>query len=168
MNFSIGPVRVQATFAKHPGICVGYRLFTRKGSIAYFPDTETSLAGAPPARGGVAADAPAPAFAQGEDRNMIEFLRGTDLLIMDTQYDTEEYKRHTGWGHGCLDDVVALALQAEVKMLYLFHHDPDHDDAKVSQMLAQARDFVAARNGKLHVEAAREGTTVELPAAVRA
>ena len=26
MNFSVGPVRVQAAFANHPGICVGYRL----------------------------------------------------------------------------------------------------------------------------------------------
>ena len=70
---------------------------------------------------------------------MIEFVRGTDLLIMDTQYDAVEYQQHIGWGHGCLDDVVALALQAEVKTLFLFHHDPDHDDAKISQMLAHAR-----------------------------
>ena len=44
-----------------------------------------------------------------------DFLRGTDVLIMDTQFDTEEYQRHIGWGHGCVDDVVALALEAEVK-----------------------------------------------------
>ena len=59
---------------------------------------------------------------------------------MDTQYDTEEYQQHTGWGHGCLDDVVALAIEAEVKKLFLFHHDPNHDDAKISQMLAHARE----------------------------
>jgi len=56
--------------------------------------------------------------------------------------------------------------EAEVRTLFLFHHDPDHDDAKVSQMLAHAREIVAARKGKLHVEAAREGVTVELPAPV--
>ncbi len=99
---------------------------------------------------------------------MIDFLRGTDVLIMDTQYDADEYKRHIGWGHGCLDDVVSLALEAEVKTLFLFHHDPNHDDAKVSQMLAYARKLVSARKGKLQVEAAREGVTVELPARVRA
>ena len=169
MNFSIGPVRVQAAFANHPGICVGYRLFTSEGSIAVFPDNETLPEDAPPPpRGEVTTDAPARALAQGENRRMIEFLRGTDLLIMDTQYDTAEYQRHIGWGHGCLDGVVALALQAEVKTLFLFHHDPDHDDAKVSQMLAHARKIVAARKGKLHVEAAREGVTVELPASVPA
>jgi phosphoribosyl 1,2-cyclic phosphodiesterase len=142
-------VCVQARFADHPGKCVGYRLFTSDGSIAFFPDNELRQQNA------------------GENRKLINFLRGTDVLIMDTQFDTEEYQRHTGWGHGCLDDVVALALDAEVKKLFLFHHDPNHDDAKISHMLAHARKLVAARKGKLQVEAAREGVTVELAAAVR-
>jgi phosphoribosyl 1,2-cyclic phosphodiesterase/CheY-like chemotaxis protein len=166
MAFSIGPVRVQAAFANHPGICVGYRLFTSDGSIAFFPDNEPFTEGTPPAR--AALEAPTRAFAQRENQKLTDFLHGADVLIMDTQYDAAEYKRHTGWGHGCLDDVVALALQAEVKALYLFHHDPDHDDAKVSQMLAHARKLVAASEGKLQVEAAREGTMVELRAAARA
>ena len=121
MNFNVGPVRVQACFANHPGKCVGYRLFTSDGSIAFFPDNEL------------------PRQDASANRKMIDFLRGADVLIMDTQFDTEEYQQHTGWGHGCLDDVVALALQAEVKKLFLFHHDPNHDDAKISQMLAHAR-----------------------------
>ena len=144
MSFNIGPVRVQACFANHPSKCVGYRLFTSDGSIGFFPDNELH----PPAAS--------------ERRKLRDFLRGTDVLIMDTQFDTEEYHQHTGWGHGCLDDVVALALDAEVKKLFLFHHDPNHDDAKVSQMQAHARQLVAARKCKLQVEAAREGVTVEL------
>jgi len=163
MNFSVGPVRVQAAFANHPGICVGYRLFTSDGSIAFFPDNETFPEGVPPPRAAAGAGKAGRAFARGENVKLIDFLRGTDLLIMDTQYDAQEYKEHTGWGHGCLDDVVALALQAAVKMLFLFHHDPDHDDAKISQMLAHARKIVAARKGTLRVEAAREGVTVKLP-----
>jgi phosphoribosyl 1,2-cyclic phosphodiesterase len=144
MSFNVGSVRVQACFANHPGKCVGYRLFTSAGSIAFFPDNELHRQDA------------------SENRKMTAFLRGTDVLIMDTQFDTKEYQQHTGWGHGCLDDVVALALEAEVKQLFLFHHDPNHDDAKVSQMLAHARKLVTARKAKLRVEAAREGLTVEL------
>ena len=168
MSFNVGPVRVEAAFANHPGICVGYRLFTSDGSIAFFPDNEPFAEAAPPVRAAGGAEAPTRSFARNENRKMIDFLRGTDVLIMDTQYDADEYKRHTGWGHGCLDDVVALALEAEVKTLFLFHHDPTHDDAKVSQMLAHARQLVAARNGQLQVEAAREGVMVELPGTVRA
>jgi phosphoribosyl 1,2-cyclic phosphodiesterase len=146
MSFNIGPVRVKASFASHPGKCVGYRLFTSDGSIAFFPDNEL------------------PRQDASGHRKMIDFLRGTDVLIMDAQFDTREYQQHTGWGHGCLDDVVALALQAEVKRLFLFHHDPNHDDARISQMLVHARKLVAARKGKLKVEAAQEGATVKLPA----
>ena len=167
MSFNVGPVRVEAAFANHPGICVGYRLFTSEGSIAFFPDNEPFPESAPPSRAAAATGEPARSFAQSENRKMIDFLRGTDVLIMDTQYDANEYKRHTGWGHGCLDDVVSLALEAEVKTLFLFHHDPSHDDAKISQMLAHARKLVAARKAKLHVEAAREGAMVELPAGSR-
>ena len=42
---------------------------------------------------------------------MIEFLRDVDVLILDSQYDSAEYKKHIGWGHGCVDDSVAIALQ---------------------------------------------------------
>jgi phosphoribosyl 1,2-cyclic phosphodiesterase/ActR/RegA family two-component response regulator len=167
MNFNIGPVRVQACFANHPGVCVGYRLFTSAGSIAFFPDNEPPSAAAPSSPGSSGPDAAAVAFARNERQKTIEFLRGTDALIMDSQYDCEEYKHHVGWGHGCVSEVVALAIEAEVKRLFLFHHDPNHDDAKVSQMEAQARQLVAAKKSKLEVEAAREGATFELPGTAR-
>jgi phosphoribosyl 1,2-cyclic phosphodiesterase len=144
MSFRIGPVRVRACRANHPGNCVGYRLFASDGSIAFFPDNELRHQGANP------------------DPKMVEFLRGADVLVMDTQFDAEEYRQHTGWGHGCVDDVVALALEAEVKKLFLFHYDPNHDDAKISEMLAHARKLRASRKGNLQIEAAREGLTVKL------
>ena len=166
MNFRVGPVRVQSCFANHPGVCVGYRLFTSDGSIAFFPDNEphhaspASAAPAPP-------EAASAAFAHSERRKIIEFLRGTDVLIMDSQYDCEEYKHHVGWGHGCVAEVVTLAIEAEVKRLFLFHHDPNHDDARVSQLEAEARQLVAAKGSRLVVEAAREGATFELRGAAR-
>jgi len=163
MHFSVGPVRVKAAFANHPCPCVGYRLFTSNGSVAFFPDNESFPESVPPPRAAAASAARVRASAANQNRKMVEFLRGADVLIMDAQYDVEEYNEHVGWGHGCLDAVVALALEARVGMLYLFHHDPDHDDDKVSQMLAHARKLVATQKGKLEVEAAREGATVELP-----
>jgi hypothetical protein len=56
-----------------------------------------------------------------------------------------------------VDDVVALALFARVKQLFLFHHDPDHDDAQISRMLDWARQLVAMHGEVLAVDAAREG-----------
>jgi len=147
LNFEIGSVLVRAQRANHPGFCVGYRLFSPDGLVCFFPDTE-------PRTGG-------------DDREMIEFIRDTDALILDSQYDRQEYKAHFGWGHGCVDDSVALALQANVKKLFLFHHDPDHDDKTLAQFVKHARQLVAARKGKLKVDAAREGLTVQLGEKIR-
>jgi len=158
LNFNIGEVRVQAWFANHPGICVGYRLFTPGGSVVFFPDNE-SHAGHRHSKAGDAAQV----FAQQEQQKLVQFLQGTDLLIMDAQYSREEYQKHIGWGHGCLDDVVALAISAQVKRLYLFHHDPDHDDARIDQMVALAREIVTEQKASLFVEAASEGVSVRLP-----
>src|SRR5215469_16131199 len=162
MKFSVGRVRVEACFANHPGICVGYRLFTGEGSVAYFPDNEPHYVanGSDPKL--------SLEYLQGQERKIISFLRGVDVLIMDAQYDRTEYQDHVGWGHACLDDVVALALKAEVKKLYLFHHDPDHDDAKIADMAEEARRIVKSQNGKLQVEAAREGAVVELASIAQA
>ena len=155
LAFTVGPVRVQAFYANHPGICVGYRLFTPQGSVAFFPDNELrrSPSGA------------AVSPAGGEDnpnRELIQFLRGTDLLIMDSQYDAVEYPEHVGWGHGCLNDVVSVALLAEVKHLVLFHHDPNHEDAKIQAMAECARRIVIDRKATLAVDAAREGAAIQL------
>ena len=160
-NFSVGPVQVAACAAYHPGHCVGYRLSFSGRSIAFFPDNELRRQFSDGTEGEgshrVSQD-----YARDTDGRLLRFVRGVDVLIMDAQYDREEYRRHVGWGHGCVDEVVALALEAEVKHLFLFHHDPDHDDARISQMTAHARQLVTRQKGALKVEAAREGLGLEL------
>ena len=141
-NFDVGPILVRAQRANHPGICVGYRLFSPDGMVCFFPDTE-------PRTGG-------------KDREMIDFVRDADALILDSQYDSAEYKKHIGWGHGCVDDSVALALRANVKKLFLFHHDPDHDDKRIDFFVKHARNLAAKHKSKLKVEAAREEMVIQL------
>ena len=55
-----------------------------------------------------------------EDLDVIEFIRDSDVLIMDSQYDAAEYEKHIGWGHSCMEDSVAFALQANAKRLDKF------------------------------------------------
>ena len=93
---------------------------------------------------------------------MVQFLNGSDVLILDSQYDAVEYKRHAGWGHGCVDDSVAVALAAKVKRLCLFHHDPERSDKQVDAFLKHARQLVSAQRAKLKVDAAREGMVIRL------
>jgi phosphoribosyl 1,2-cyclic phosphodiesterase/CheY-like chemotaxis protein len=169
LEFSIGKVRVGATFVNHPGVCVGYRLFTSGGSIAYLPDNEPfQRMRLYPGTQHTPDRMEALKYASEQDQKIIEFIRDADVLIVDSQYDDAEYQTHAGWGHGCVDDVVALALFARVKQLFLFHHDPDHDDAQITRMQAWARELVAFQGETLAVDAAREGLEYVLTPAAQA
>lgn len=159
-SFSIGPIEIRTFFANHPGVCVGYRLDTRNGSIVFLPDNEphSRLRMAPSQDDAQSLEVLE--YAQKQDENLIEFIKDADVVIMDAQYDADEYKSHIGWGHGCVDDVVALAVIANVKKLFLFHHDPDHDDDMIDKMEEWANELVAIHGGTTIVEAAREGVEV--------
>ncbi len=158
LEFSIGKVRVQAAFLNHPGVCVGYRLYTSAGSIVYMPDHEPfQRMRAAPVANGPAERQEALKYASEQDQKMIQFIQDAEALIIDSQYDDEEYRTHVGWGHGCVDDVVTLALFAKVKQLFLFHHDPDHTDAQITKMQEWAREIVQYHGEALKVDAAREG-----------
>lgn len=160
LEFNIGAVQVKAAFMNHPGICAGYRLFTRSGSIAYFPDNE--LYGRYRSEKGTSGSGDTERFARAQDNRLIEFIQGADVVISDAQYDPQEYRKHVGWGHSCSEDVVAIAMKAGVKQLFLFHHDPDHSDEDIAQMLAGARRQIAAAGSAMRVEAAREGLEIVL------
>jgi phosphoribosyl 1,2-cyclic phosphodiesterase len=164
-KFQIGRTRIEVCPALHPGGCVGYRLTATSGkSVAFFPDNE--VCGESSEFFQAYRQTPRVKKFSGKNgsalRNLIEFVRGADVLIMDSQYDHAEYGSHIGWGHGCVDDVVALAVEANVGNLFLFHHDPDHDDAKISKMLRHGQALVKKTKSKLKVAAAREGIKVSL------
>ncbi len=165
MDFSIGKVQVQARFLNHPGVCVGYRLQTGTGSMAFLPDNEPfeMLKMQQAERDHISPDE-ARKFATAERQKLVEFLDRCDLLVIDTQYNDDEYQQHIGWGHGSLSSVVSLALDANVRKLILFHHDPNHDDATIDDMVEQARHLVLENGKPLEVEAAREGAEIWLGA----
>jgi phosphoribosyl 1,2-cyclic phosphodiesterase/CheY-like chemotaxis protein len=162
-SFQLGSVTVETIFLNHPGVTLGYRINASSGSIAYLPDHEPFQRykfHASEQHSEDAADYLQ--FARRQDQKLIDFIRDVDILILDSQYDATEYQTRAGWGHGCLDDVVAIALNANAKRLFLFHHDPSHDDEKMAQMAQWARDFSTALGQTLEVDAAREGLEINL------
>ncbi|MEO7167146.1 MAG: MBL fold metallo-hydrolase [Spartobacteria bacterium] len=144
---TIGSFLVRTTPLNHPGGCTGFRIEAEDVSVAYLPDHEPY--------GSSAVSSGSVSTRQNENA-LIEFLDGCNTLILDSQYDRTEYPGHIGWGHGCLDESVSLALRAGVRSLVLFHHDPEHDDAKIDAMLDQARRQVADAGSRMQVQAARE------------
>lgn len=163
MDFKIGKVRVCSQFVNHPGVCVGYRIFTNKGSIAYLPDHEPYEACKLHSADSHSLSKEQTQKRAREDRaELVNFLQGSDILILDTQYTDEEYEAHIGWGHGSLTTAVSLARDASVRKLILFHHDPTHNDEMVDNMVETARKIAAKSESHLEVDGAREGAEITL------
>ena len=151
-DVTLGAFRVRVTGLNHPGGCAGFRIEANGGSLGYLPDHE-----------------PFENLSKRRDdfnshtAALIEFVRGVDLLILDTQYTEAEYEKRCGWGHGCLTDSVALALSAGVRQLAFFHHDPGHDDDQIDLMVEAGRDL--AHSGELIVFGASENENICLGSA---
>ena len=80
-------------------------------------------------------------YAEG-DRRLIQFSKGADLLIHDSQYTLEQYTGPVttqGFGHSTPEMACFVAREAGVKQLVLYHHDPNHDDAMIAQKEESAK-----------------------------
>ena len=164
MQFDLGgSVKVRTMFANHPGICLGYRLTTPNGDIVYMPDHEAyERCEIERQKAEKETSATGLEYARQQDEKVIEFLRDAEVVIADSQYDAIEYPTRRGWGHTCADDTALLAARAGAKRVYLFHHDPDHDDEKMEKMVESARETVRRNGANIAVAAAREGETIKL------
>ena len=162
MKFSLGKVDIHATFVNHPGVCAGYRIFSSGGSVAFLPDHEPYEFFLHTTRGKQLSPEQVKEIAANEHGRLVEFLRGSDMLILDSQYTDQEYQRHIGWGHASISSAVSLALEADVQTLLLFHHDPSHDDAMVDTMVESARELAAESGRGLEVAGAQQGSEMLL------
>jgi phosphoribosyl 1,2-cyclic phosphodiesterase len=142
-DFAIGSAKIRSRLVPHVGTTLGYRIEADGTSVAFISDHQTPPDGKSVASG------------------VLELCDGVDLLIHDAQYTTEEFETKSDWGHSTLDYAVHVAAEAGVKRLALFHHDPDHTDEILDELLEEARRAPgAARLGD--ILAAAEGATVEL------
>jgi phosphoribosyl 1,2-cyclic phosphodiesterase len=119
----------------HPGGATGYRIEFGGRSLAYLTDTES--------RGDF-------------DPRVVALARGAGLMIYDCTYTEDRIGSKAGWGHSTWEAGVRLADLAGAKTLCIFHHDPDHDDARMDKIAAEAK---ARRPGTI---VAVEGALVEL------
>jgi len=79
-----------------------------------------------------------------------------DVVFHDAQYRDEELPTKGSFGHSSTGYAVALATIAQAKRVVFFHHDPSRTDAEVASIAS------AYRHAPLPVEAAREGSTIDL------
>ncbi|MBR2120558.1 MAG: MBL fold metallo-hydrolase [Afipia sp.] len=129
-------IKVMTAALNHPGGATGYRVEFGGRAMAYITDTELSADEIDPA--------------------LLELARDASIVVIDTTYTDEELPEHVGWGHSSWQQAVRLANEAGVGKLYLFHHDPEHDDDEMDRIAAAA---AKARPGTV---VAREGLSIEI------
>ena len=134
---TIDDMRVQTAWLNHPQGCMGFRLETKDGIFVYATDNEPGDA----------------AF----DKNVRKLAAGADVLVYDAQYLPAEYEaRHQGWGHSHWREAVNIVMESGAKELVLFHHDPDHDDICIDNVVKEARNYYP------RIRAAAEGMEITI------
>jgi phosphoribosyl 1,2-cyclic phosphodiesterase len=131
-------LRVLAREVPHKGgRTFGYRVEDDVGSLAYVPDHLPS-------------NRPA-------DRDRIlDLIERVDVLVHDAQFLAAESAMARDYGHSTVDQVLALAAEAGVGRLVLFHHAPFRTDAQIDRLVATLRPTAFG------VEAAIETGTIDV------
>ncbi len=144
----IGCARVTAVALNHPGGAVGFRIDDEADgtSVCYLTDNELH-----PPSGQVTTPA-----------ELARFAAGASLLIHDAQYVPGDMPAKHGWGHSLVDEVLALARDAEARCVALHHHDPDRDDAALDAIAAGATRWAEVHAPSLETIVAREGLAIDL------
>ena len=139
-SFRVGDNKVTARWLNHPQGCLGFRIETAAGTVAYATDNEPGD----------------PAL----DRSLRELASDADIFINDAQFTPAQLaSTRKGWGHSTWKEGVKVAREVNAKTLVLFHHDPDSTDRMVDAILRDARQEFDS------VFAASEGMVITLGAA---
>lgn len=148
-SFLIGSNKVTAKWLNHPQGCLGFRIETAAGTVAYATDNEPGD----------------PAL----DKSLRELAAGADIFINDAQFTpTQLATNRKGWGHSSWKQGVDIAREVNAKTLVLFHHDPDSTDRLVDDILGQARNefdsvFAASEGMVITLGAANEPVQAHMP-----
>ena len=95
---------------------------------------------------------------------VLNFFSDADVLIFDAQYGfTESVQLKRDWGHSSSFVGVDLALDAGVKRLALFHHEPKADDFMLVNILKKAQAYLrnVEPNSELEIFLAHEDLVLE-------
>ena len=138
-TFHVGENKITARWLNHPQGCLGFRVETSAGIVAYATDNEP---GDPEL-----------------DQSLRELAADADIFINDAQFTPAQLATNRkGWGHSSWREGVRVAREVNAKTLVLFHHDPDSTDRVLDGILRQAREELDS------VFAASEGMVITLGA----
>ncbi|BCS87741.1 MBL fold metallo-hydrolase [Pseudodesulfovibrio sediminis] len=148
----LGFARVSTLLMNHPAMNFGFRVECDGKTLFYTGDHEPFSNIYSP---GEESYADYETVVRDRSKEIVDFIRGADVLIADAQYTDEEYVQKKGWGHSTFSQTLQLAREAEVGMTYLTHHDISRTDDEVDAIYARLQqewqdagpDFEMAREG---------------------
>ena len=128
----IGDITVDAMESEHPGSSLIYRLSDGRKTLVYATDYE---------------------YSEEKGRELIDFAKDADLILIDSQYTEEEIATRKGFGHSTAKSGQFIIKEANVKLARIVHHDPRHKDEMLKEMENGVKsDTVAfAREGEVIV-----------------
>ncbi len=153
-----GSAKITGILMNHPVLNHGYRVEADGKSIFFTGDHEPQHNFYAPGEEGY--DEFQANIEEKEDI-IVDFIKDVDILVFDSQYTELEYPQKLGWGHGFYQKSISLAKKANVKKLYLTHHDPirtDEELDRIYQKLKADKELV----GELDFEMAKEGIIISL------
>ncbi|MEI7811996.1 MAG: MBL fold metallo-hydrolase [Ignavibacteria bacterium] len=145
-EITIGNLTIKNQKLYHPGNSYGYSVTNGQKKFVYATDAEyinlsTSLI-----------------------QKYIEFFKGADVLYFDSQYSFSEAIHKADWGHSSAIIGIDLASDADIRKIYLSHHEPENDTLKLMKMYTQALQYKKINYplNDLEIFLAQEGRTVEI------
>jgi phosphoribosyl 1,2-cyclic phosphodiesterase len=100
-----------------------------------------------------------------EHDSFVAFFRNADAVIFDAMYSlAEAVSVKADWGHSSNTVAVEMCLAANVKRLFLFHHEPAHNDSQIEQIRLESRRYeeIMREGNPLEVNAAWDGLELEV------
>jgi phosphoribosyl 1,2-cyclic phosphodiesterase len=145
-SFSIDSIEITPILLNHPNQGIGYK-FTEDGkSFVFLTDNELMYRH--------------PGGLQFPD--YVEFTYRVDLLLHDAEYRPEEYSATRSWGHSSFADAMRLSMEARVKQLGLFHHNPERSDQLIDEMVQDCEQMKEKYKSEMKIFAASEEMEITL------
>ena len=119
----IGNIKIDYTFASHPGTTLCFKITHNNKSYGYATDNEI-LIGYHGHPNEITKGHPLLENYQ----SIIDFYQDCDTLIHEAQFSPQDYLNRVGWGHSSISNAAVLTKLTNAKEWIVTHHDPSHTD----------------------------------------
>ena len=117
----------------HPGRAFGYSLQLGQEKICYLLDNE---------------------FKSFQEKELIQFCKGSHSIIWDGMYTEKELKTKEGWGHSSIEQGIKFGKKIDIQNLIISHHSPSRTDKELDEIklnYAGTNLIIASENEKMDI-----------------